>query len=812
MEGDKCIQILKFKLLQYYGPLRKSMSVKFSIIIFYAIMVSSSFFGGSFIRMAYGFEMGMRDVVNIISLAFSTVIGMGVFLGMRGGITALEPEIHFILTSYVKPLTYLLADLLFQYIFLNMAVTLPLTAFSAVMLYPHLSYLPIVFTVYQLMLMLSSMIAQILGVLRSIWGNIRVEALGWIILALLFAPFLGSLMGLGVDYSGIPYPSTILSKYVFESVNVSEILLEAIYIVIIMIIYLAVAKINYFPSVTPLLTNALMEMPSNRKALRFVPRLFTQILSPKMDEKPMWLMVKLNILRILRDGSLVTALMLFGIATLTNLGFPLLIRQMRFSAFATLTFNILYTPLIPAIFSINWSIVEREALWATATSKDGFRKYVKGMIIAYFIATFCFTTIFYAFFNIILAGTPFLVLDFMLLLSVTIFASVSSVIISLSLSKPSNALSLGAMLYVLIPLFGTIFLSMPVILARTTISISDTPPLVVLLILSLYTITVTLLLSKHALKRTETFFHESYAEEFPKVVFQRSYRSFSLNFIILVSVIMMLISLMELLTGLDRVSQGFSLMATISSSLVFLASTLIQIKSKVEKQVWEPPVRVPWRAPQTILVLFSSIVFSLFLQILPLLVIPGFYFYSKLIIMLGEIGLIIPLLLYLLHKGVGLEYLGLDFSSALSELKIAFLTLPFTILTGILSGIIIQELVPIPPWFRRISRDIAPGSFGDLVGLSLAAILIVAPCEELLFRGFVQRGFESSFGPVGGIILSSIAFGVFHMNPWQFLPSTLIGLILAYLFVKRRRRLWCPLALHALYNVTILALSYSLGI
>jgi len=125
---------------------------------------------------------------------------------------------------------------------------------------------------------------------------------------------------------------------------------------------------------------------------------------------------------------------------------------------------------------------------------------------------------------------------------------------------------------------------------------------------------------------------------------------------------------------------------------------------------------------------------------------------------------------------------------------------------------IVQTLIPIPPWFEKVFQVVSPSSFTDLFTLSLITILIIAPCEEVLFRGFIQRGLESSFEDTGGILLSAIFFGVFHLNPWQFLPALLLGIILGYVFKKRDYRLWCPIALHAAYNTTLFILNYVLRI
>lgn len=820
MGDSRLRQILMFKLLQYYGPLRKSTSIKFSTLMFYLIIVFSSLFGGVFVRGFYGFsDISEKELMNIISVTFSSIIAMGIFLGLKGGITALEPEIDFVLTSPTKPSTYMVADLLFQFVFLNVAVTPPLISFSMVMLYPNFNNLSMVFLFYELMLLTSSLIAQTLGVLKSVRNDVKVEAFGWVLLALLFTPLLGMALGFEVNYSDLPYPSTILSRYALGSLSLGEIALGLIYLTVIVGAYFAAMRINFLPNVTPLLTTALMEMPSsNRRVLRGVPRFFMQMLSPKMSEKPMALTVKLNLLRILRDGSLFTALMLFGIATLANLSFPIIIRQVSFSALATLTFNILYTPLIPAIFSINWGIVERESLWATAVSEDGFKKYVKGMLIAYFVATFSFALIFYGAFNILLAGTPFIILDFLLLFSITLFASILSVATALTLAKPSNALSLSALLYVFIPLFGALFLSMPILLARTTISIADVPPPTVLLILILYTTLIALLLSRYVLARSKTFFDKIPVEEIiPQMQFQRNYRLYLLNFLTLASSILMIVGLTGFFFGvdMDRGRKYYGPLLAILTGLILAASIRSQRKEDQDaKATYNIPSKVPWKASQALLILFLALILPFVLQF-PLLTLSfssGIRVDDLSLLFLGEIAVIIPMLLYMVSKRISIEFIGLDSGNALPEFKLALLILPLTVLTGFFAGVAVQMLIPIPPWFEKIFSTVSPSSFKDLVTLSFLTILFVAPCEEMLFRGFMQRGLESSLGSTGGIIVSSILFGLFHLNPWQLLPAFLLGLILGYVFRRRGYRLWCPIALHAAYNVTLFVLSYVLHI
>lgn len=70
-------------------------------------------------------------------------------------------------------------------------------------------------------------------------------------------------------------------------------------------------------------------------------------------------------------------------------------------------------------------------------------------------------------------------------------------------------------------------------------------------------------------------------------------------------------------------------------------------------------------------------------------------------------------------------------------------------------------------------------------GVVLIALLniafIPAICEEVLFRGYVLRSFQKSWGIGLAILISGIIFGMFHLQPSNFLPLASIGILLAFL-------------------------------
>ena len=77
--------------------------------------------------------------------------------------------------------------------------------------------------------------------------------------------------------------------------------------------------------------------------------------------------------------------------------------------------------------------------------------------------------------------------------------------------------------------------------------------------------------------------------------------------------------------------------------------------------------------------------------------------------------------------------------------------------------------------------------------------LIPAFCEEILFRGYVLRAFEKSWGIVVAVIVSGIIFGLFHIQLANLLPLATLGVILA-LMTWLSGSLWPAIVAHFINN------------
>lgn len=91
------------------------------------------------------------------------------------------------------------------------------------------------------------------------------------------------------------------------------------------------------------------------------------------------------------------------------------------------------------------------------------------------------------------------------------------------------------------------------------------------------------------------------------------------------------------------------------------------------------------------------------------------------------------------------------------------------------------NLLPMPEFVQKIFLE-----FGERKGMfSFIAIVVAAPIfEELIFRGIILDGLLRKYSPVKSIIISSLMFGLVHLNPWQFISAFILGLFSGWVYYK----------------------------
>lgn len=98
----------------------------------------------------------------------------------------------------------------------------------------------------------------------------------------------------------------------------------------------------------------------------------------------------------------------------------------------------------------------------------------------------------------------------------------------------------------------------------------------------------------------------------------------------------------------------------------------------------------------------------------------------------------------------------------------------------------LNSFVPVPDYMAEMQETMAEmirsflKSDNALIIGVLHIGLVPAVCEEIMYRGYVQRAFEKSWGVVAAILISGAIFGAYHLQISNFLPLATLGIFLAY--------------------------------
>jgi membrane protease YdiL (CAAX protease family) len=128
------------------------------------------------------------------------------------------------------------------------------------------------------------------------------------------------------------------------------------------------------------------------------------------------------------------------------------------------------------------------------------------------------------------------------------------------------------------------------------------------------------------------------------------------------------------------------------------------------------------------------------------------------------------------------------------------------LLPGIAWALQLSAELPLPEWVREMEQAQVDLIEGLLLGgglstgfLFVALALTPAVCEELLFRGYLQRQVERRWGAVASAVLVGLVFGLYHLRPSQALPLGLLGVYLGWA-VWATGSVWTGVVIHLLHN------------
>jgi uncharacterized protein len=124
------------------------------------------------------------------------------------------------------------------------------------------------------------------------------------------------------------------------------------------------------------------------------------------------------------------------------------------------------------------------------------------------------------------------------------------------------------------------------------------------------------------------------------------------------------------------------------------------------------------------------------------------------------------------------------------------------LLFGIISPI--GNLIPMPESIKKAFMD-----FGSQTGIFAFFLMVIAApiLEELIFRGIILDGLLKKYSSTKSILISSLLFGLVHLNPWQFVTGLIIGIFSGWVYY-RTRSLSYSIIIHASANLSGFIMRY----
>ena len=114
----------------------------------------------------------------------------------------------------------------------------------------------------------------------------------------------------------------------------------------------------------------------------------------------------------------------------------------------------------------------------------------------------------------------------------------------------------------------------------------------------------------------------------------------------------------------------------------------------------------------------------------------------------------------------------------------------------------LNNVLPPPAWFWELFGKIFENDYG-IYGAILKIVIIAPVVEELIFRGIIMHGLMRNYSKFTAIFVSALMFALFHLNPWQFPATFILGLLLGILMLRTRNIYLCIVG-HAINNGLVL--------
>lgn len=339
--------------------------------------------------------------INILSAVVSMVIAVAILLSLRG-VTVFEYEQNMIFTSPLRPSEFLVASLLANLTYL-LIFAFPLFILCALIVF-QLSLPPLqgaIILISSLLFALSAVLLKMsLSLIKALYGGVWVNALMLTSAFILMLPAAGIFMLLPIKYSTLPYPSSLFARTLIEviingSPRPTDLLGFMLFFLVSLILFSKVSKRNFFqfttqvPLVSPFDASARTQAFKMESNIRFFYKMRIPIRLDLESKSLLGFLVKKEIARLAREGSLFTIILMYTIISVIFIagGFQQLSGAGPLPSPLLILLSV-YSIIIPVMLVGNWRILEAKNLWLPISSGADLRLIARATFYSFTIASF----------------------------------------------------------------------------------------------------------------------------------------------------------------------------------------------------------------------------------------------------------------------------------------------------------------------------------------------------------------------------------------------------------------------------------------
>lgn len=134
------------------------------------------------------------------------------------------------------------------------------------------------------------------------------------------------------------------------------------------------------------------------------------------------------------------------------------------------------------------------------------------------------------------------------------------------------------------------------------------------------------------------------------------------------------------------------------------------------------------------------------------------------------------------------------FDSKKVNVVVYLLLVPMIMALAVVVESVVSQ-IPMPEDIQKMFEQMVQLNLQGYLTVGIAAPIL----EELIFRGVILKMFLKRYTPSKAIVLSSVIFGIAHLNPWQFVGAFIIGLFIGWIYWKTNS-IWPGIFMHFTNN------------